>query len=70
MNRKLEMLRVLIFGKKDPLHHWHTTEASIYNLCRTEESYINLPKYRKLFQSTQQKIEKKLKEKFNIEINA
>ena len=56
MNRKLEMLRVLIFGKKDPLHHWHTTEASIYNLCRTEESYINLPKYRKLFQSTQQKI--------------
>jgi pimeloyl-ACP methyl ester carboxylesterase len=43
LNKHLKILRVLIFGKKDPLHEHHKTEASIYNVCWGKESYTNLP---------------------------
>ena len=63
------MLRVLIFGKKGPLHEWHTTEASIYNLCRGKYSYINQPKFKKLFEASKSSIEKRLQQKFNVNID-
>ncbi len=56
LNAKLPIFRVLIFGKKDPLHLWETTEASIYQLCRGEASYINLPYYRRLFSAAKEAI--------------
>lgn len=66
----MQLLRVLLFGKKDPLHLWTLTEASIYNLCRGPNSYIRQPKYIKLFESAKGSIEKKLKEVYDIQIDA
>lgn len=51
LNKNLQILRVLIFGKKDPLHEWPKTEASIYNLCKAPESFANQPRFKKLLRT-------------------
>ena len=45
-NMKLPVFRVLFFGKKDPLHIPHLTDASLYYYCYNPESYTNIPYFR------------------------
>ena len=69
LNKRLEILRVLIFGKKDPLHEHPKTEASIYNLCWGDESYLKLPKYQRLFKAAGPAMEARLRKEFGVEVD-
>jgi hypothetical protein len=66
LNRRLKLLRVLVFGQKDPLHEPHKTEAAIYNLCWGEESYLRLPEYQRLFKSAKGAVEERLRREFGV----
>ena len=39
LNKKIDILRVLIFGKKDPLHEYDKTNEQIYYITRGEGSF-------------------------------
>jgi hypothetical protein len=62
-------LRVLIFGQKDPIHCPEMPEATIYNLCWGEDSYLRLPHYQRLFKAAKFPLEQRLREEFGIEVD-
>ena len=59
LNKNLNIMRVLIFGKEDPLHTWNLVEASIYNLCRGQ-SYPNSEEFRKMAQAAKKEVEERV----------
>jgi hypothetical protein len=69
LNQKLKILRVLIYGQKDPIHEPHKTEAAIYNICWGNESYLRLPVYQRMFRTIKAPLEKRLREEFGIEVD-
>ena len=44
LNHKISMLRVLIFGKLDPLHSDDLVSEQIYSICRGDRKFTEIPR--------------------------
>lgn len=56
LNKHLNILRVLIFGKNDPLHEHHKTAEAIYSITRGNLSFHSNPYNNKLIKAMKQEL--------------
>lgn len=70
LNQKLTLLRMLIFGKKDPLHEIPKTDEQIYSITRGRLRFDFDPKNAKLIALMKKELESTIRDNYGINIKA
>lgn len=66
--KNLKILQVTLDGRDDYYYNSTTTQGSIYNLVKSENSYVKLPYFSKLFSLAKKLIEDRLMKEFGIQV--
>ena len=70
LNHKIKFLRVLIFGRKDPLHTCDLTCEQIYSITRGRFKFARDPHYSKVLDAAKVELESAVEMTFGIKIDA
>ena len=70
LNQRLRLLRMLIFGKIDPLHEVQKTDEQIYSITRGRFRFNQYPENSRLITSMKDELEDTVWQIHNISIKA